>query len=116
MPNSGELSNCVYCFMKGNKLLDIAQSESPLLDSKELTPENIQWWVNFEERYRRDLVAENREIRSDDKSNPYIGFFGRDSQMSYRVLDGLKGVNKVKKNTNIENIEELNSLPCDCTD
>ncbi|HIE73133.1 MAG TPA: hypothetical protein EYQ06_02480 [Flavobacteriales bacterium] len=116
LPNNGEMSNCVYCFMKGNKLLNIAKDEKPLLGNKDLTPENILWWANLEEKYRRDLVAENREIRSNNKSNPYIGFFGRSSQMSYRILDNLKDMSQINKATNIENIEELNSLPCDCTD
>lgn len=116
LPNSGEMSNCVYCFMKGNKLLNIAQGEKNLLDGKDLTPENILWWANLEDKYRRDLIAENREIRSKDKTNPYIGFFGRNSQMSYRVLDNIKSMEKLNIKTNVENIEELNSLPCDCTD
>ncbi len=47
LPYDGSLGNCVYCFMKGaNKLSSIVS------DSSELTPQNIDWWINIEKNIK----------------------------------------------------------------
>ena len=99
LPYDGSLGNCVYCFMKGgNKLSNIESITT------ENNPENIDWWINIEKKYQRDLVAEDRKIRTETK-NPFINFFGVNGKISYEIIK------------NGENKEELdNSLPCHCTD
>ena len=99
LPYDGSLGNCVYCFMKGaNKLSSIVS------DSSELTPQNIDWWINIEKKYQRDLIAEQRDITTKE-INPYINFFGVDGKISFEIIK------------NKENMEEIqNSMPCNCTD
>jgi len=99
LPYDGSLGNCVYCFMKGgNKLSKI---ESTITDN---TPENIDWWINIEKKYQRDLVAEERKIRTETK-NPVINFFGVNGKISYEII----------KNGESEEVLDA-SLPCHCTD
>jgi len=99
LPYDGSLGNCVYCFMKGgNKLSKIDNNTS------ENTPENIDWWINIEKKYQRDLIAEKREIRT-DVENPFINFFGVNGKISYEII---------KNGNNQEYLDE--SLPCHCTD
>ncbi len=99
LPYDGSLGNCVYCFMKGGKKLSHIES-----NSTENTPENIDWWINIEKKYQRDLVAEERTIRTETK-NPFINFFGINGKISYEII---------KNGDNKEALE--NSLPCHCTD
>jgi hypothetical protein len=37
------------------------------------TPESIDWWVNIEKKYSRDLVAEDRNITKDNTK--FVGFY-----------------------------------------
>ena len=99
LPYDGSLGNCVYCFMKGgNKLSQIDSITS------HNTPENIDWWVNIEKKYQRDLIAEDRDIKTKEE-NPFINFFGVNGKISYEII---------KNGQNSEYIE--NNLPCNCTD
>ncbi len=79
-----ELSNCVYCFMKGARKLGTVHAA--MCDPQPAsgfgptagTPSDIRWWQRIEEKYGRDLVAENRMRRerggTDEPTR--IGFFG----------------------------------------
>lgn len=99
LPYDGSLGNCVYCFMKGgNKLSKIKTEE------KDLTPENIDWWIYIENKYQRNLLAEDRDIRTKEE-NPFINFFGINGKISYEII---------KNGDNPDALE--NSLPCHCTD
>jgi len=99
LPYDGSLGNCVYCFMKGgDKLSQIKTIKT------DLTPENIDWWIYIEKKYQRDLVAEDRDIRTKEK-NPFINFFGVNGKMSYEIIKNGKNKEIVK-----------NTLPCHCTD
>lgn len=99
LPYDGSLGNCVYCFMKGgNKLSKI----DTITDEK--SPENIDWWIDIEKKYQRDLIAENRDIKTKEE-NPFINFFGINGKISYEII---------KNGNNPEYLE--NSLPCNCTD
>ena len=99
LPYDGSLGNCVYCFMKGaNKLSSIKS------DTNELTPQNIDWWVRIEQKYQRDLIAEERDITTKEE-NPYINFFGVNGKISYKII---------KNKNNMEHLQ--NSMPCNCTD
>ena len=98
LPYDGSLGNCVYCFMKGGaKLASIEET------TNELVPENIDWWIEIERKYQRDLKAEGRETTTTE--HPFINFFGVGKKLSYEVI---------KNRDNPDIIE--NSLPCNCTD
>lgn len=77
-----ELSNCVYCFMKGAKALRTVHRamenppEVPGFGPTANTPCDIEWWRRIERTYGRDLIAENR-MRADPNGPTRIGFFGR---------------------------------------
>ena len=104
------LSNCTYCFLKGlhglQKVHDTLMSN---LDKRyKDTPCDVNWWVQMEEKYGRDMKAERREVRT-EIPNDFIGFFGVKSGFSYKRL------------ATSEKPCELNEfatsvLPCDCTD
>jgi len=99
LPYDGSLGNCVYCFMKGaNKLSSIKPS------TDELAPQNIDWWINIEKKYQRDLKAEGRDTTTKE-INPYINFFGVDGKISYEII---------KNKNNMEYLQQ--SMPCNCTD
>jgi len=131
LPSDANLSNCVYCFLKGgNALWQIAHRYDSInrripagQRGQKGTPSDIQWWARIEEQYGRDLVAEGRKITSekyaDNGEKPIIGFFGVTQKQSYRHLhelsvrfkkDKLRG-----KKRNIM-LSEYQNLPCDCTD
>ena len=104
------LSNCTYCFLKG--LGGLQQAHKTLTENfqedHKNTPCDINWWVDLEKKYGRDMIAEEREIKTKIADN-FIGFFGTKSSFSYEKL------------ATANKSEELNEfasdvLPCDCTD
>lgn len=99
LPYDGSLGNCVFCFMKGIKKLATIPS-----NDKSTGPENIDWWINIEKKYQRDLIKEKRII-SNKKRKPYINFFGMGADVSYE---------KIKNNENL--YDEKLTLPCHCSD
>ena len=109
LPDTGLFSNCVYCPLKGkNKLMQIAQNEL----SKGLqgnTPASINWWIEMERKYRRDLKAEKRKIRS-KKSVAYISFFGATNNSVY------SDIKNQTANTQADCLEDDSYVPCHCTD
>ncbi|MCT7538174.1 adenine nucleotide alpha hydrolase family protein [Aliarcobacter butzleri] len=108
LPSGGTMSNCVYCFMKGGrKLLEIARQEKPNLTG-ELTPANIDWWINIEKKYQRDLIAEDRKLSNKKLENPFINFFN-DGKISYEKIK-----QAIKEEKLGEELGEL--LPCNCSD
>ena len=112
LPNNGLFSNCLYCPLKSKgKLLQIAIEQ---LDEKpsELTPENIDWWINIERKYSRDLVAEGREITS-DKNPKYVGFFGPTKKL---IFEGIKQEAENGVTVDKEMLELESAIPCNCTD
>lgn len=112
LPNNGLFSNCVYCPLKGKaKLLQIAKMQ---LNDKptELTPENIDWWINIERKYSRDLIAEKREVTSEKKPT-HVGFFGATKAL---VFEGIKNQAKNGKIVDKELLKLENTIPCNCTD
>ena len=104
------LSNCTYCFLKGSQALrrvyDALEGEKS--NRFKDTPCDINWWVNLEKKYGRDLDAENRKVKSKVKDN-FIGFFGTDSEFTYKRL-----LQDAKEDRPDDFAEDL--LPCDCTD
>lgn len=97
LPKDSHLSNCVFCFLKGasrlnqiHKQMEEAKKvDIPGYGSIKGTPCDIEWWVHIEKIYGRDLLAENREIRSNDGID-FLGFFGARSGFSYELLSSTK--------------------------
>ena len=113
LPNSGHLSNCVFCFLKGTSNL-IQAYKSVRLDhlnstsnGNKDTPMDVSWWARIEEQYGRDLQAEGRERTSNEAGVGFLGFFGMDSGITYRAIaeHGIQAFD-----------QEHPLLPCDCTD
>ncbi len=118
MPGDTRLSNCVYCFLKGAANLNAIHKEMRpqmnggawrnLPGSLQGTPSDLRWWVDIEKKYGRDLVAENRVIKSEGRGEDavdHIGFFGN-HKFSYE---------KVDQDEVVEGLKE-SMLPCDCTE
>lgn len=112
LPNNGLFSNCLYCPLKSKgKLLQIAIEQ---LDNKpdKSTPESIDWWINIERKYSRNLKAEKRVITSEKKPK-FVGFFGPTKKL---IFEGIKeqAINGETVNKELLTIE--NAIPCNCTD
>ena len=75
----------------------------------ENTPCDLGWWIEIEQKYGRDLEAEQRDIRS-VVANNFIGFFGTQSRFSYERLAQLRD-----NDTDLPHFMDT-VLPCDCTD
>ena len=105
------LSNCTYCFLKGARQLQTAD-RALRKDGRPLhpgTPCDLAWWIDKEEKYGRNLKAENRRTRADVPGN-LIGFFDSKRDFTYRTLrDAAEGCAEIPA-------EEYARLPCDCTD
>ncbi|MGI9297739.1 MAG: hypothetical protein ACR2QC_07565 [Gammaproteobacteria bacterium] len=131
LPQNANLSNCVYCFLKGgNALWQLAHRQDSVnrklpagLRAQKNAPSDIQWWADLEEKYGRDLVAEGRKINpkvlGSGQERPIIGFFGLNSRGSYRNILQLSRDYKNKKIRGKRRkmyLGEFQNLPCDCTD
>ena len=131
LPSDANLSNCVYCFLKGgNGLWQLARRHESAnkkipagMRAKKGTPADIHWWIDIENKYGRDLLAEGRKITNKeilkDGEKPVIGFFGLMNKMSYGKIDELSTEFRNRKlrgkRRNIF-LSEFQNLPCDCTD
>ena len=106
LDDNTNLSNCVYCFLKGSAALrrvhDHMTNTEAKLDGK-TKPSTLDWWKNLEEKYRRDLEAEDRKPA---KGNKYIGFYGTNGSL-YSTLTAHNSDNL---------LPDANILPCHCTD
>ena len=104
------LSNCTFCFLKGSQALRRVHNALEGEDSNMFkdTPCDIQWWIDLEKMYGRDMIAEKREVKRKVKGD-FIGFFGTDSEYTYARLQKDAEAGRAD-----EFAEEL--LPCDCTD
>ncbi|MBT4208269.1 hypothetical protein HOE22_07985 [Candidatus Woesearchaeota archaeon] len=112
LSNTGLFSNCLYCPLKSKaKLQQIATLQLDV-DVDKKTPESIDWWVDIERKYSRDLEAENRMITS-EKLPKYVGFFG---PVKTLVFEDIR--NRVNSGEKIDpELLKLDSaIPCNCTD
>ena len=118
LPDSGLFSNCVYCPLKGKaKLLQIATEELSGHKKAETTPASIDWWIEMEEKYSRDLKAEKRSVTSENEIN-FVGFFGATGELIYQKI---KEQAKLNSRNTAEDIEaeylvDESFVPCNCTD
>ena len=117
LPQNGNLSNCVYCFLKGAGSLGQVHAamenqkteEITNFGSTEGTPCDIGWWTAKEQLYGRDLESEKRE-RTNPDAPSFIGFFGATSGFSYNLL-----AESARNGESLERFEN-SILPCDCTE
>lgn len=113
LPEDGDLSNCVFCFMKGTRAIPRIQEKLKWVDKRlpealqsvSGTPTDINWWDKMERRYQR--TADKRDSKSNEKVT--IGFWGADAKESYASL-------KDAEPENILALSGINAKPCDCTD
>lgn len=116
LPDSGALSNCVYCFLKGAANLAQVHTQMTAQKSQEITgfgfiagtPCDIDWWIEKEAKYGRDLEKENRELTNPEAK--VIGFFGATSNFSYDTIAA-----SAAKGESLERFADT-VLPCDCTE
>ena len=110
LPPDSNLSNCVYCFLKGalnlrnihTHLQKNSQKIEDEFGSLVATPCDISWWNRMESLYGRNLIEEGRDIRSDITR---IGFFGNKG-LTYEDLENDTDIGQFAKTM----------LPCDCTE
>ena len=120
LPPEANLSNCVYCFMKGtaaipNVVQDIANADAVLpqeLRSVSDTPSDISWWANVEKEYERHPLKRytGRGRRSQKKVT--VGFWGVDADVTYQDLREMSKDDLIAR----EGFSSEAALPCDCTD
>lgn len=121
LPDDGNLSNCVYCPLKGRaKLTQIAALELAKggLNGSGVTPASIDWWIEMENKYGRNLKKEGRKITSDKKVK-FIGFFGATEKLVYRQIkaQAMAGADADSRNSiNGEFVEDESYISCNCTD
>ena len=117
LPDSGVLSNCVFCFLKGSANLAQVHTHMEAQKSRKIagfgsiagTPCDIDWWIKKEKKYGRDLGKENRE-QTNPEARGFIGFFGATSSFSYDTV-----VASAAKGESLERFANT-VLPCDCTE
>ncbi len=117
LPEDGNLSNCVYCFMKGTRAIPKIREHVQLVDERlpaelrhqQNSPSDIDWWVDLEENYSREAKRTKKDDSLNSSELVRIGFWGADSGDSYKAL------RHVAPNDVIA-LEGPNIQPCDCTD
>ena len=113
LPADGRHGNCVFCMMKGRAALTVLSRESQI---NEPGPESIDWWVDMEARYGRDLIAEQR-IRTQEEVT-HFGFFGPTTGSVYAAIRG----SSIEKKRHLRTLPDAEYLVeeayenCDCTD
>lgn len=103
IPPETNLSNCVYCFMKGERALrKIAADCEDTGQQCQAGPESIAWWADIERRYARVVPS-----RSNPNIKTQFGFFGA-NRLEYEEI--IETVGRPYEHA------PASALPCDCTD
>ena len=97
LPYDVNLSNCVFCFMKGVKSL---VQLVPYSSGK--GPSNVEWWADFETKYSRTL-----QRRGEPNGVSTFGFFGANTHTYDRII--------ARDSSNWSGAL-AEALPCECTD
>lgn len=129
LPEKINLSNCVYCFLKGHRgLSEIAAHKKDFENNlplnlriearKRKSPNNISWWKEIENRYRRPKPPKNGELIGieAEEEGQYFGFFGLGKQGYELIQKRAYSVRKDSKSGAKADSDELAHMPCDCTD
>lgn len=120
LPENLNLSNCVFCFLKGRRKLQAIHNQKSEFERdlpeglraecrKRKTPNGLAWWEQLEDTYKRKA---NRQ--SDDGANSF-GMFGLKS-MSYRSLREESGNGRARKQTDSLDLADTEAVTCECTD
>ncbi|MCY4137282.1 MAG: hypothetical protein OXF56_03325, partial [Rhodobacteraceae bacterium] len=120
LPPDANLSNCVFCFMKGTTAIpnvrsDIATADAELtenLRSVPGTPSDIRWWVDLEADYKRRPLKRLNGSGRRNQETVTIGFWGVDADVTYRDLMEIDTEQLVSRS----DFGGRAALPCDCTD
>lgn len=119
LPDSGLFSNCVYCPLKGRaKLLKIAQNEvsNGRHDKPTSNPASIDWWIEMENKYSRNLKKEGRKILSEKRDPSFVGFFGSVDNFVFPAIKKQAMAEKNGEDIKAEFLENEDYVPCNCTD
>jgi hypothetical protein len=111
LSNTGLFSNCLYCPLKSKAKLQQIATLQLEKNIEEDTPESINWWINIEKKYSRDLVAEGRPITKE--STKFVGFFGGINKF---VFEGIKKKVDSGEKIDPELLKLDSAIPCNCTD
>lgn len=111
LSNTGLFSNCLYCPLKSKAKLQQIATLQLEQNIDEDTPESIEWWINIEKKYSRDLVAEGRKIR--EKETKFVGFFG---PIKNFVFENIKERVESGEIVDKELLKLESAIPCNCTD
>ena len=130
LPDDANLSNCVFCFLKGpTNIRDLVARQEKIdaslpkhLRSEPDTPSDIGWWAKMEKKYGRNLEDEERTVTKVNENgkppeNPIIGFFGMGRGGNYAFLQqkGLEArANPRHRPAPLSDGDE--SVSCECTD
>lgn len=107
LPYDLNQSNCVFCFMKGEReLRQLARRVKPrrTTDADAPAPDDVRWWQDLEGRYAR-------RVRSNDDPSAWttFGFFGKNRLFYRELANGGRGGGEG------ETVQD-DALPCECTD
>lgn len=123
LPDDSNMSNCVFCFLKGSqnlvKIISTQDKVNGKLPAKlrppPNTPGDVKWWMAMEKKYGRDILKEKRVVVNAETmgERPIIGFWGADGRgLSYERLSQAKMSPDAMRAV----IQGDTALPCDCTD
>ncbi len=122
LPTDINLSNCVYCFLKGPRALgeiqntkrDFEKTLPPSVQAecrKTKTPNSINWWIHLEDSRKRTANKKN----SDGSNNQTFGMFGL-KDLDYRAIKERALVEKRKDKRAFTETLPASTLNCECTD
>ena len=120
LPPDANLSNCVFCFMKGTTAIpkvqrDITRADAELpeeLRSVPGTPSDIRWWADLEANYKRRPLKRYKGSGRRSQETVTIGFWGVDADVTYRDMMEMDDEELVAQ----PGFNGRAALPCDCTD
>ena len=121
LPENFNLSNCVYCFLKGPKNLSEIdhlkrEFERDLPEGlqsacrKRKTPNSLEWWAQTEEQFRRSA----RKTDADGKTRSKFGMFGLNGTNYRSIQQNGKGT-RIARDADPIMIGDI-SPNCECTD
>lgn len=120
LPTDQNLSNCVYCFLKGPAALsEIERNKREFTKRlpkglqaecrKRNTPNSLEWWAGLEEKYARN----SRKANGDGFQS--FGMFGL-KDMSYRMVQADAKAKRKGIKIPLVEVHQDQTLSCECTD
>ncbi|MBF2755574.1 MAG: hypothetical protein ISN29_10020 [Gammaproteobacteria bacterium AqS3] len=125
LPDEANLSNCVYCFMKGtNALKNIVGSRQKIdkklpqrIKSVDQTPSDISWWISLENKYQRTAEKRYSGRGRPSTKKMVFGFWGGYEQ-KHGDAQSKAAVNyqTIYQGSEMFDPDGIDARPCDCTD